>query len=601
VSCIRILIKTWVILVFIISLVFLPSVAAKPNVISVTHYPENPFSYDEITVYVEVNDTSNITSIELLYCQIEPEYICYNPPLNMTLGENNTYSTIITRDLEKTSLLGLNFTVTYNDDSIEYSPIGGEDYHYINITVSQDGVSPPCPTESNLAIQILIVILIIILVFLIIKHMKREDKTRPMDKKILGAIVIIFIVIFSVMAIIFVDTGSVSRASDFKLTDIDGNTFNLTDYRGQVVILDMMSIPCKSCKFVEADLKEVYPDYKDDVVFISIDILSDDTDDMLRDYRDEHDIEWPIARDTDELILKYNAESIPKIVIIDADGYATYEHTGLTEVNTLRDELDSAKSGEAEAIGIQEASFVSLAIIAGFAFFFSPCAFPMLPGYLAYYLKKGAEEGGKIPLRRAAIAGTISAAGIIIVSLGVGIAVIFAGSSIIADIGIFQIIVGIILIILGGLLLTPFQYWKIVRPFQALWARIRSIARKKSEDEGESSDAESTSAGGSGFYGGLFLYGLGYGAAAAGCTAPIFIAVLIAALGAGLIFGLLVLILYNLVAAVLMISITVAIAYFGAGAAQKLSQYTEVIKKVSGAVLVVVGIYLIWFYYTASV
>ena len=125
------------------------------------------------------------------------------------------------------------------------------------------------------------------------------------------------------------------------------------------------------------------------------------------------------------------------------------------------------------------------------------------------------------------------------------------------------------------------------------------MGRKESEDEGEGAVADSA-AGGSGFYGGLFLYGLGYGAAAAGCTAPIFIAVLVAALGAGLIFGLMVLILYNLVAAVLMISITIAIAHFGAGAAQKLSQYTEVIKKVSGLVLIVVGIYLIWFYYTAS-
>jgi cytochrome c biogenesis protein CcdA len=49
-----------------------------------------------------------------------------------------------------------------------------------------------------------------------------------------------------------------------------------------------------------------------------------------------------------------------------------------------------------------------------------------------------------------------------------------------------------------------------------------------------------------------------------------------------------------------MIIITIAIAYFGAGAAQKLSKHTEKIKKISGAVLVVVGIYLIWFYLAAA-
>jgi cytochrome c-type biogenesis protein len=361
----------------------------------------------------------------------------------------------------------------------------------------------------------------------------------------------------------------------------------------------MMSIPCKSCKLVEADLKEIYPDYEDKVVFISVDILAEDSDEDLRDYREDHDINWTIARDTDNLILKYRSELIPKVIIINAEGYATFEG-GVTDANTLRKELNKAISGEAEAIAIQEASYVSLAIIAGFAFFFSPCAFPMLPGYLAYYLKKGSEKGGKIPIRRAAISGIVSAAGIIIVSLGIGIVVIFAGTSIIADIAIFQIIVGIILIVLGSLLLTPFQYWKIVRPFQTLWGRMRSFGRKKPKGEGESAVKESSSGDGSGFYGGLFLYGLGYGAAAAGCTAPIFIAVLIAALGAGLVQGLLVLILYNLVAAVLMISITIAIAHFGAGAAQKLSQYTDLIKKVSGIVLIVVGLYLLLFYFAAS-
>lgn len=596
-SSIRLFVKTWVLLIFIISLVFLPLVSAEPNVKSVSHYPENPFSYDEITVYVEVNDTSNITSIKLLYCQIEPIYGCYPDILNLTPGDNNTYSTVITQDLSGVELLGLNLTINYLDGSKEYSPIGGEDYHYVDINTTGAGdTSPPCPTESNLALQALIVILIVILFLIIVKHTKRKDKTKPINKKVQAVILVVFILIFVILAALFFTPGEVKKAPNFALTDIDGNTFNLTDYEGKVVLLDMMSISCKGCKDVEKNLKEIYPVYKDDVVFISVDIVGEDTDKMLQDYRQSHDINWTIARDTDDMILKYSAEIIPKIIIINGDGYATFEGE-VVEVSTLKRELDRAISGEAQAIAIQEASYISLAVLAGFAFFFSPCAFPMLPGYLAYYLKKGAEEGGKIPLRRAAIAGSVSALGIIIVSLGIGIVFIFAGSSFLEGVSLFGLIVGIILIILGGLLLTPFQYWKIIRPIQALWGRIRSIGKKKSEDGGEVAVAESAE-GGSGFYGGLFLYGLGYGAAAAGCTAPIFIAVLVAALGAGLIFGLMVLILYNLVAAVLMISITISIAYFGAGAVQKLSQYTELIKKVSGVVLILVGIYLLWIYYS---
>ena len=206
-------------------------------------------------------------------------------------------------------------------------------------------------------------------------YMFREVKvpvsiSLAMSKKTVGAIMVIIIILLSVLAIYFTNMGEVTHAPEFTLTDIDGNTFNLTDYRGQVVILDMMSIPCTGCKEVEEDLKEIYPEYKDEVVFISIDILQEDTDKSLRDYRDKKDIEWIIARDTDDILLKYSVDGIPKIVIIDKEGYATYEHRGETDVGTLREQLDLAIEGRAEAVSIQEASFVSLAIFAGIASFF---------------------------------------------------------------------------------------------------------------------------------------------------------------------------------------------------------------------------------------
>jgi cytochrome c-type biogenesis protein len=594
----RYVFKYMIFSLFILSSLLLPSTMAEPNVIDVSHYPEDPFSFDEITVSVVVNDTSNITEVRLLYCEIVPDYRCYSDYPILILGENNTYTTVITSDISKVEILGLNFTVTYANGSIEYSPIEGEEYHYIDInTTTSGGTTPPCPTETNLALQVLVIVLIIILIYIIVNHMKRKDKSIPMNKKVQAVILVAFILIFVILATLFFTPSEVKKAPEFTLTDIDGNTFNLTDFEGKVVLLDMMSIPCKACKILEANLKEIYDDYKDDVIFISVDILADDTIQMLHEYKRSHDINWTIAKDTDDMILKYSAEIIPKVIIINGEGYATFEGE-VEEVSTLRSELDKAISGEAQAIAIQEASYISLAVLAGFAFFFSPCAFPMLPGYLAYYLKKGSEEGEKIPLRKAALAGTISAVGIIIVSLIIGVVVIFAGTSILEGVAVLGLVVGVILIVLGGLLLTPFQYWKIVRPFQSLWAKLRSRGKKKEEGETQASDI--SGAQGGGFYGGLFLYGLGYGAAAAGCTAPIFIAVLISALSAGLIFGLSVLILYNAVAAVLMISITIAIAHFGAGAAQKLSQYTEVIKKISGVVLIVVGIYLLWIYISTA-
>jgi cytochrome c-type biogenesis protein len=576
-----------------------PSIAAQDNIVSTSHSPEYPFPGEAIAVSLVVNDSSNITNVRLLYCQIEPLYLCYTPSLNMSYIGGNTYTTSITEHLEDISRLGYNITITYDDGSKEYSPKTGP-YNYVNIT-GGDTTSAPCPTESTLAIQVLIVCIVVIIAFLIFKQMGARRKEQKPNKKMMTVLVVVIILLSVVALALFLwsqGSSEVKEATNFTLTDIDGNTFSLNDYRGKVVLLDMMSIDCESCKIVEKDLKDIYPEYEDDVVFISIDILADDTDEMLRDYRDDHDIEWIIARDTDEVILKYNAQAIPKVIIINKDGYATYENNGLTDKNTLKNELDSAISGEAQAIAIQQAGFVSLAILAGIASFFSPCAFPMLPGYMAFYLKKFSESAENIQMRKAVMAGSISALGIIIVYLIIGGLVVVAGTSMLQYLGYLGLIVGIILIALGALLFTPLQYWKIVRPFQTLWSRLRNLGKKKSEED---KGISTTTPGEQGFYGGLFAYGVGYGAAAAGCTAPLFVAVMLAALVSGtLLLGILILFLYTASAALLMLAVTLIIAYFGAGAAQKLAQYTEVIKKISGAVLVVVGVYLVWFYFAAA-
>ncbi|UCE73595.1 MAG: redoxin domain-containing protein [Methanomassiliicoccales archaeon] len=597
------LLRGWILIGIIICLLLpLPNALAESNIKTVRHTPQNPEVDQVITVFVDINDTTNISKVSLLYCQIEPSYLCYTP-LEMTLDANDNYTASITQNLEGITRLGYNITILYDNGSKEYSPEEGT-YHYLNITGGEDK-TPPSPAENLLALQVLGGAIIVVLVFLILRHVRNKKKATSGNKKLTVVLVAIFLILSGAAVILFFlgqESGEIEEAPDFTLADIDGNTFNLTDFRGQVVLLDMMSIPCESCKIVEKDLKDIYPEYKDEVVFISIDILADDTDEMLRDYRVSHDIEWTIARDTDEIILKYSSEAIPKIVIIDADGYATYEHTGTTDKSELKSELDRAISGEAQAISITEASLFSLAIFAGIASFFSPCAFPMLPGYIAYYLRKDVEAGGKIPMKRAALSGTISATGIIIVYLIIGIIMVFAGTSIEEYTAFFTLIVGIILIALGVLMFTPLQYWKIVRPFQNLWARLKGLGKKKSkEKEGKETDSITTGASEPGFYSGLFLYGLGYGAAAAGCTAPLFIAVVLAAMAIGsFLMGILILILYTVTAALLMLAVTMAIAYFGAGAAQKLSKHTEKIKKISGAVLVVVGVYLIWFYLAAA-
>jgi cytochrome c-type biogenesis protein len=92
---------------------------------------------------------------------------------------------------------------------------------------------------------------------------------------------------------------------------------------------------------------------------------------------------------------------------------------------------------------------------------------------------------------------------------------------------------------------------------------------------------------------------MGYAAAAAGCVAPVIFSAIVAGMAIGLIGGIINILIYSLTAALLMIVVTVMLAMAGKRYINQLKAYTPVIKKISAAVLIVVGVYLIYFFYSA--
>jgi cytochrome c biogenesis protein CcdA len=157
-----------------------------------------------------------------------------------------------------------------------------------------------------------------------------------------------------------------------------------------------------------------------------------------------------------------------------------------------------------------------------------------------------------------------------------------------------QPIIGVILILLGALMFTNIQYWKVVKPFQ----RVAQVFKKQQPETGEQASEGPKK---EKFYGKLFGYGMGYGAASAACVAPVFIAVILTAMVVSVFFGIVTLLLFSLTSALLMIVITVILAAVSRKWVDKLKQYTDIIKKISAAVLILVGVYFVAYFYYAWV
>ena len=134
-----------------------------------------------------------------------------------------------------------------------------------------------------------------------------------------------------------------NKAPSFTLTDIDGDPFSLADFKGKVVVLDLFrSQGCPACDAEIPELAKIHEKYSsEDVVILSISVSPYDTVELLQQFKSEKHINWTIAKDTDDVLHKYNVEGVPTLVIIDQEGIIYYRNAGWTSASTLSNKIDA--------------------------------------------------------------------------------------------------------------------------------------------------------------------------------------------------------------------------------------------------------------------
>jgi peroxiredoxin len=127
------------------------------------------------------------------------------------------------------------------------------------------------------------------------------------------------------------------EAPEFTLTDTDGQEFNLSDYHGGVVVLDMMATWCGTCQMLAQNaLVPLHDTQKTTILSIGADRT--ETNSMLRDYAIENNYSWRHAIDTDtaQIEERYGVYPVPLVVIIDAEGIVTFIYRGYMDYDSLR-------------------------------------------------------------------------------------------------------------------------------------------------------------------------------------------------------------------------------------------------------------------------
>lgn len=199
---------------------------------------------------------------------------------------------------------------------------------------------------------------------------------------------------------------------------------------------------------------------------------------------------------------------------------------------------------------------LAFAVGSGITTFFAPCAFPLLPGYIGYYLSQtDADRPTAVVLPAFAAAGSA-----LVVLAVIGVIGFALGRVFLTRLPLLEPIVGAGLVVLGGLMLLD------------LTPEMRIPLPERS-----------------GSTLGFSLFGAGYAGAAAGCVVPILLGVLAQALAfpptqAAIIFG-----GYALSVSLPLVGVTL-LAATGSDAWRNLGQYTGQLHKVAAILVIIAGI-----------
>jgi cytochrome c-type biogenesis protein len=173
------------------------------------------------------------------------------------------------------------------------------------------------------------------------------------------------------------------------------------------------------------------------------------------------------------------------------------------------------------------------------------------------------------PLWRAALVSGVASIGMTVLYLGLAGTTIALGAQALADIAVLELVVGSVFIIAGGAMAAG---WTVDHSIVRLPKRRQSV-------------------------GGFFVFGVLYAGAAAGCTAPLFIAIVLRGIAAGPALGVGLALSYAVGMSAVLVLLTVLSAVGGSSIASTIGRYTREIYRVAGVLLVLSGATEIYYYF----
>ncbi|MBN8636589.1 MAG: redoxin domain-containing protein [Anaerolineae bacterium] len=173
---------------------------------------------------------------------------------------------------------------------------------------------------------------------------RKTQRTEPGNSPLILIVLGVGILIVGLLAVstsMNTATGRVGSAPDFTATTLTGETVRLSDYRGQIVMLNFWATWCPPCRAEMPAIERAYERFSEQGVMV-LAINNGETSAEIAPFATTLGLRFPVVLDTDRrLQTAFGMTGYPTSLFIGRDGEIYATHTGGLSSSQLTNYLET--------------------------------------------------------------------------------------------------------------------------------------------------------------------------------------------------------------------------------------------------------------------